>query len=89
MKGNVIRSIGVLNFGGSAVKPDASWHVVEIGDFNGDNQSDLLWRNDGGALAEWLMNGTTIVSSVTPNMDGATVNPGPAWSTQAKLTNFG
>ena len=31
-----------------------SWHVVGTGDFNGDGLDDLLWRNDNGALSDWL-----------------------------------
>jgi hypothetical protein len=30
------------------------WHVVSIGDFNGDHRDDILWRNDNGQLTEWL-----------------------------------
>jgi Domain of unknown function (DUF4347)/FG-GAP-like repeat len=33
-------------------------------DFNNDNKSDILWRNDNGAIALWQMNGAT----VTPNL---------------------
>ena len=89
MSGSTVTSSGSLTFGGAPVTPDASWHVVEIGDFNGDSQSDVLWRNDNGALAEWLMNGTRIVSSLTPNSGGTAVGPDSTWSTQAKPTNFG
>ena len=63
--------------------------MVEIGDFNGDGQSDILWRNDNGAVAEWLLNGSTVVASVTPNIGGTAVTPEATWSTQAKPTNFG
>ena len=35
------------------------------------------------------MNGTSIMSSVTPNLSGTAVSPDPTWSTQAKPTNFG
>jgi Ca2+-binding RTX toxin-like protein len=31
-----------------------SWKVAGVGDFNGDGRSDILWRNDGGALTNWL-----------------------------------
>jgi len=31
-----------------------SWHVIGTGDFNGDGQSDILWRNDNGTIREWL-----------------------------------
>jgi hypothetical protein len=30
------------------------WHVVSLGDFNGDHRDDILWRNDNGQLTEWL-----------------------------------
>lgn len=33
---------------------DASWQVVNIGDFNGDGMDDLLWRNSSGYTTEWL-----------------------------------
>jgi hypothetical protein len=32
-------------------------------DFNGDGKSDILWRNDAGALATWDMNDGTLLSS--------------------------
>jgi hypothetical protein len=64
-------------------------HVVEIGDFDSDGNSDILWRNDSGVLSEWLMNGNTIPRSVTPTFGGSTVSPDASWSTQAKPTNFG
>ena len=40
-------------------------------DFNGDGKSDILWQNDNGLPAIWLMDGT--------NITGAAVlpNPGP------------
>jgi len=31
-----------------------SWHVAGTGDFNGDGRDDVLWRNDNGALTDWL-----------------------------------
>uniref|UniRef100_UPI00286AAA94 beta strand repeat-containing protein n=1 Tax=Sphingomonas sp. TaxID=28214 RepID=UPI00286AAA94 len=32
------------------------WHITATGDFNGDGRSDILWRNDSGALGDWLGN---------------------------------
>ena len=31
-----------------------SWKIVATGDFNGDKRADILWRNDSGALSDWL-----------------------------------
>ena len=36
----------------SSVSTD--WSVAGIGDFNGDNRDDILWRHDNGHLTEWL-----------------------------------
>ena len=36
----------------SSVSTD--WSVAGIGDFNGDNRDDILWRHDNGYLTEWL-----------------------------------
>ena len=88
MNGSTISSSGFVNVGGTAVAPDASWHVVEIGDFNGDARTDMLWRNDSGALAEWLMNGTTITASFDAELGGTPIAPDPSWQVQAKPTNF-
>ncbi|MFI5115041.1 MAG: FG-GAP repeat domain-containing protein, partial [Terriglobales bacterium] len=63
--------------------PDSTWSIVEIGDFNGDGDADILWRQSNtGTLAEWQMNGSTISSS---QVLGAA--PDSTWSTQAKPTN--
>ncbi len=86
MNGTTIAASGNLMFNGTAVAPDASWHVVEVGDFNGDSNADILWRNDSGALAEWLMNGDAISQAVTPASNGAPVSPDASWATQAKPT---
>lgn len=31
-------------------------------DYNGDGRADILWRHTSGAVATWLMNGTTATS---------------------------
>ena len=89
MNASKATSSGSITLGGTPITPDASWHVVEVGDFNGDGQSDILWRSDSGGLAEWMMRGTSIMSSVTPNVGGLSVTPDGTWSTQTKPTNFG
>jgi hypothetical protein len=40
----------------------SSWSIVGIGDFNGDGFTDILWRDTGGNVAIWFMNGSTITS---------------------------
>ena len=55
-------------------------------DFNGDGQSDILWRQAGGALADWSMNGSAISASyVTAN--GSIMAPDASWSV-AGVTDF-
>src|SRR5262249_26234686 len=88
MDGTSIAASGVVPSAGKPVSPDASWHVVEIGDFNLDARTDILWRNDNGTLAEWMTNGNRIVSSTTPSFNGALEAPDASWHTEAKPTNF-
>jgi FG-GAP repeat len=48
---------------------DNSWKISGTSDFDGDGKSDILWRNDNGAVETWLMNGSTVTAAnlVTPN----------------------
>jgi hypothetical protein len=39
------------------------WHIAGTGDFNGDGSGDVLWRQDGGQVALWSMNGASVQSS--------------------------
>ena len=45
--------------GGSRGRPNPgpSWHVKGTGDFNGDGKADILWQNNNGTPAIWLMDG--------------------------------
>jgi probable HAF family extracellular repeat protein len=88
MNNSAIVSSGALTSQGNAVAPDASWKIVEVGDFNGDGNSDLLWRNDNGTMAEWLMNGSKITASVAPTSQGNAVSPDASWSVQGQPTMF-
>ena len=80
MDGSAIASSATPTYQGSAVSPGASWSVAGIGDFNGDGDADVLWRNTNGSLAMWLMDGSTITSSATPTYEGSAVSPGASWS---------
>ena len=54
--------------------PGPSWHVKEAADFNADGRADILWQNDNGTGAVWLMNGTDVSSLGAP-----LTNPGAEW----------
>ncbi len=88
MNGSTIAGSGFVTVNGNAVAPDPSWHVVEIGDFNGDARTDILWRNDNGQVAEWLMKGTAITASFVPSAGGTSVSPDATWHIQGKPTDF-
>jgi probable HAF family extracellular repeat protein len=77
-----------ITYQGNTITPDATWKIVEVGDFNGDGNSDILWRNDNGSMAEWLMNGSQVTASVTPASQGNAVAPDASWSVQGKPTMF-
>jgi hypothetical protein len=49
----------------------ASCSHVAYADFNGDCQSDILWRNADGQVYIWLMNGFGIASSASPGSSTA------------------
>jgi FG-GAP-like repeat len=54
--------------------PGPSWHVMGDADFDFDGKSDILWQNDDGTPAIWLMNGMNLLAA------GLVVaNPGPTW----------
>ena len=80
MDGSTIQSSAAPTYQGSAVSPDSSWSVAGIGDFTGNGDDDILWRQSSGALALWLMNGSTITSSQTVTYQGSPVNPDSSWS---------
>jgi probable HAF family extracellular repeat protein len=89
MNGSNVVSSGLVTYQGKQVAPDASWSIVEVGDFNGDGNSDLLWRQgSSGALAEWLMSGNQITSTAPPASQGNSISPDASWSVQAKPTDF-
>jgi probable HAF family extracellular repeat protein len=89
MNGSAVKSSAAITYQGNVVSPDASWKIVEIGDFNNDGSSDILWRNDNGAMTQWIMNGSQIMSTATPSAQGSPIAPDANWNVQAKPTNFG
>jgi serralysin len=52
--------------------------ATRAADFNGDGKADILWQNDNGAPAVWLMNGVNVLST-----GPALSNPGTSWHEKA------
>ena len=44
----------VSNFVNADGQAGTDWHIVGVGDFNGDGRDDILWRNDDGSVTDWL-----------------------------------
>ncbi len=89
MNGAAVTDGSAITYNGSAVNIAANWNVVEIGDFNGDGNSDILWRDSNtGRLDEWLMSGNVLTVSASLKSNSVAVDPDLSWTTQAKPTNF-
>src|SRR5262249_44093356 len=55
-------------------------------DFGNDGHSDILWRQAGGALADWSMNSGAI-SAAYVTSSGSIVAPDASWNVAA-ITDF-
>ena len=78
MNGTNAASVSAIGpFAPFPTNPGPGWHIKDDGDFDGDGKSDVLWQNDDGTPAVWLMNGLTAGST------GALSNPGPSWQIKA------
>jgi len=42
----------------------ASWKIAGYGDLDGDGERDLVWQDDAGSLAAWLMKGSQVVNTI-------------------------
>jgi len=47
--------------GGGIGGAGAEWQIQGLGDFNGDGRQDVLWRNVDGTVAQWQLDGTSVV----------------------------
>jgi FG-GAP-like repeat/Bacterial pre-peptidase C-terminal domain/FG-GAP repeat len=73
---------GTTYTGGEAVKnplvvgANSAWKIVGVTDFNGDGQTDVLWRNQAtDQTAVWYFNGSTVTSGeLLKNMPGLGTN---------------
>jgi hypothetical protein len=86
MNGSQVASTQEVTLQGSPATPDASWQIAQIGDFNANGKSDILWRNSDGALAEWTMNGAQIAATQETGLQASA--GASAWTTLAKPTDF-
>jgi hypothetical protein len=44
----------VINDPNAFAMVPTDWYVAGVGDYNGDGRSDILWRNQNGAVSDWL-----------------------------------
>jgi hypothetical protein len=79
----------VVTSGGNPVAPDSSWSMVGTGNFffnSGIGTADVLWRQSGGGLALWNVNGVSgaITSSMVKDLStNQVVTPDSSWSVAA------
>jgi hypothetical protein len=39
---------------GFVANVSANWQIAEVGDYDGNGAADILWREQGGAISNWL-----------------------------------
>jgi hypothetical protein len=61
---------------------DLGWEIVGAGDFNSDDEWDLVWQHTDGRIAVWLMHGTSLV-------DGSLISPPQVMDTTWRLHGVG
>jgi hypothetical protein len=72
----LLTGLSVFQIGSLGVVP-SDWSIAEIGDFNKDGRSDILWRDTStGDTAIWFMNGLQILVALGVG------NVPPTWTIQ-------
>jgi hypothetical protein len=65
MNGLNLLSSTTLSPAGRDRVADTNWKIAGVLDLNGDNKPDILWQEQTqGWIGAWLLNGTTVTSSV-------------------------
>ncbi len=67
----------VGNFANADGQAGTDWHVMGVGDFNGDSRDDVLWRNNDGSVTNWLSQAN---GSFTSNFANAYGQVDTSWS---------
>jgi hypothetical protein len=62
--------------GGFGMVP-TTYSIAQVGDYDGDGMSDLLWRDNLGNTSIWFMNGTSVASMADLG------NIAPIWTVQS------
>jgi len=58
-----MNGLGIKTEGTIAHAPVGNdWHVQDVGDYNGEGKSDILWRQDSGQVYVWEMNGLQVTA---------------------------
>ena len=80
----VTQWLGVGNGFNGAGQPTLSvsndWHVANVGDYSGDGRDDILWRNDNGAVFNFL---GTANGGVQSNGDNSYTAMSNVWHVEA------
>ncbi|MBV9567093.1 MAG: hypothetical protein JO172_03055, partial [Hyphomicrobiales bacterium] len=87
MNGSQITNVQPVTSGGNAVSLDLSWQIAQIGDFDGNGTSSILWRSTSGAMEDWSMNGAQIAAASQVTFQGHPATPPSSWTTLAKPTD--
>jgi hypothetical protein len=88
MNGPQIANVQPVTLGGSPVSLNPSWQIAQIGDFDGNGASGILWRNTNGTMVEWSMSGAQIASSSEVTFQGSAATPPSGWNALSKPTDF-
>ncbi|MBF0634165.1 MAG: FG-GAP repeat protein [Nitrospinae bacterium] len=80
MSGATVTSSSNTNVSAGAYTATAGWQVHGVGDFNGDNKSDILWRQiETGRTAIWFMSGASKVGGKHTSVQAGAYTSTTGW----------